>query len=88
MSDDDVRRREGIVSKSTRSAVQFSLLRLCEIGRLGRPPCTVANVEHFNVLPFFHDTVDHPIDVRFVSIKQVSQLAAFSCDGAPARMIS
>jgi hypothetical protein len=45
---------------------------LTKIGSLEFSSCAVANVEDFHALLFLDDAVDHAIDMRLVTVEQVS----------------
>jgi hypothetical protein len=46
---------------------------LHEIGWPHPPPCSVADVEYFNLLPFLEDAIYYAINMRLVAVKQVPQ---------------
>jgi hypothetical protein len=58
-----------------------------DIGRLKFPPGAVPDVQHVHLLSFFHDAVNHAIDVRLMAVKQVSKLSFFRAGRASVRML-
>jgi hypothetical protein len=46
---------------------------LHEIGRLQPSPCSVADVEYFNLLLFLEDAIYYAINMRLAAIEQVPQ---------------
>ena len=60
---------------------------LHEIGGLELPPCAVADVEHFNLLLFLQNAVDHAIHMGLVAVKQVPQLVLLARQRAAIRLL-
>src|ERR1039457_6927900 len=63
--------KEEIALRAQRKTMET--VSLHEIGGLELPPCAVADVEHFNLLLFFQNAVDHAIHTGLPPVKQVPQ---------------
>src|SRR5437764_10304822 len=72
-------------SKELVGSMDLSRNDLYEIGRLKLSPCTVADVQHFNLLLFLQNSEYHAVNMRLVAVEQVSQLVPFARNSAAVR---